>query len=505
LQSLFAEIQEVYLSQPYPWVVGYSGGKDSTCALQLVWHAIAALAPEQRTRTVHVISTDTLVETPVIVNHVTGTLDKIKEGAIAQDMPFEVRMLRPETQDSFWVNLIGKGYPAPNSIFRWCTDRLKIKPSNKFIVEQVAENGEVILVLGVRQGESATRDQVINMHRVPGKKLARHGQLPGAWVFMPIEDFSVDDVWKFLLQTKSPWGGDNRQLANLYQSAQDGECPLVVDSSTSSCGNSRFGCWTCTVVSQDKSMQAVIENGEQWMTPLLEFRDWLADTQDPSKKPEQREYRGRDGRIRFSKGGSVLWRTYTLEFSKEILARLLETQNEVQRYDEEFELISTDELREIRRIWIEERGDWTDSLPVIHSSVTGKRLYWERDDVSAPGELEAQTLRRVAGEFDLPEGLMRELIDAEWQHYGMRRRAKIIDAIGGAFAKDWRSMEQAAQDELIRREEELVAEPIEEYALSDAGLKLVPRDIAGDGIAVSSSEGKPEIIMRIDWKTRKGK
>ncbi len=97
------------------------------------------------------------------------------------------------------------------------------------------------------------------MHRVPGKKLARHGQLRGAWVFMPIEEFDVDDVWRFLLSVKSPWGGDNRQLSNLYQSAQDGECPLVVDDLTPSCGNSRFGCWTCTVVTRDKSMEAVIE------------------------------------------------------------------------------------------------------------------------------------------------------------------------------------------------------------------------------------------------------
>ena len=232
IASILEEIRQTYRDYPYPWVIGYSGGKDSTAALQLVWLALASLEPEERTKPVHVISTDTLVETPVIVDHVNGTLTKIDAAAKEQDLPISSHLLSPTVEDSFWVNLIGKGYPAPNSIFRWCTLRLKIRPSNQFIKDQVSEHGEVILVLGVRMGESATRDQVINMHRVPGKKLARHGQLPGAWVFMPIEEFDVDDVWRFLLTVKSPWGGDNRQLSNLYQSAQDGECPLVVDDLT---------------------------------------------------------------------------------------------------------------------------------------------------------------------------------------------------------------------------------------------------------------------------------
>ncbi len=149
------EIKAVYRDHPYPWVIGYSGGKDSTAALQLVWLALSDLTPEERTKPVHVISTDTLVETPVIVNHVTGTLSLIAEAAAEQDMPFSTHLLSPTVEDSFWVNLIGKGYPAPSSIFRWCTDRLKIKPSNQFIQDQVDEHGEVILVLGVRMGESA--------------------------------------------------------------------------------------------------------------------------------------------------------------------------------------------------------------------------------------------------------------------------------------------------------------------------------------------------------------
>ena len=467
LSNLLEEIRRTYLDNPQPWVIGYSGGKDSTCTLQLVWMALKELPKEQLTKPVYVISTDTLVETPVIVKHVTGTLEAINEAGAEQGLPITATLLRPQIEDTFWVNLIGKGYPAPTSIFRWCTDRLKIKPSNKFILDKVAESGEVILVLGVRRGESATRDNVINNHQITGKRLARHGQLAGAWVFMPIEEFTTDDVWRFLLQVKAPWGGDNRQLANLYQSAQDGECPLVVDTETASCGNSRFGCWTCTVVGADKSMQAVIENGEKWLTPLLNFRDFLASTQNPDMKESTREFRGRDGHIRMSEKGQLRYRTYTLRFSKEMLERLLQAQNEVQQYEPDFELISEAELREVRRLWIKERHDWDDSLPVIHQELTGKRLYWERDDVATPGRLEALALQEAAEEEKIAVELLRKLVDVEWQHHGMRRRASIHKAIENVLNQDWRSFKEV-QEEAGRRQR-AINEPLPNHILTEAG------------------------------------
>lgn len=454
LDEIHEEIRQVYRKNDYPWVVGYSGGKDSTTALQLIWYALSELPEEERTKTVHVISTDTLVETPVIIDRVEETMGKIEQEAKLRGLPFKTHRLSPILDDTFWVNLIGRGYPAPNSIFRWCTERLKIKPSNRFILNQVAEHGEVILVLGSRRGESATRDQVLNMHRVTGYQLARHGQLPGAWVYMPIENFTVDDIWTYLLQVPSPWGGDNRQLANLYQSAQDGECPLVIDTTTPSCGNSRFGCWVCTVVHRDRSMEAMIDSGEEWMIPLLDFRDWLAATQDPEVKPMQREYKGRDGTVKITKDGRLRYRTYTLEFSKEMLERLLETEQTIQEeFDPEFQLISLAELREIRRLWITERQDWDDSLPGIYSDVTGKHQIWEKNFISTPSTLEAEILEEVAQEQEIPVELVRKLLDAEWQHYGMRRRATIHKNIEKIFREDWRSFDQV-QDEVERRKQQ---------------------------------------------------
>jgi len=442
LRELYKEVQRVYLDYSFPWVIGYSGGKDSTTALQIIWYAISELPLEKRTKPIYVISSDTLVETPVIADYISETLNRINAQAQRNLLPIHAQKLSPQITDTFWVNLIGRGYPAPNNLFRWCTDRLKIQPSNCFILEKVAEHGEVILVLGIRQGESATRDQVINMHRVRGFQLARHGQLPGAWVFMPIEQFSTDDVWKYLLQVPSPWGSDNRNLASLYRSAQSGECPLVIDKTTPSCGNSRFGCWTCTVVGRDRSMEAMIDSGEEWMIPLLEFRDWLASTQDPQVKPLQREFKGRDGKVRFTEKGEVLYRTYTLEFSQIMLRKLLVTQQQILSMRPDFELISVEELKEIRRLWLTERQIWGDPLPGICQEVTGKRIVWEAEDIATPGEIEASILAEISNNHDIPLRLLQKLIDAEWQHYGMRRRASIHSKIEKVFTEEWRSLEE---------------------------------------------------------------
>jgi len=197
-------------------------------------------------------------------------------------------------------------------------------------------------------------------------------------------------------------------------------------------------------------MESMIDSGEEWMVPLLEFRDYLASTQDPSVKPAQREFKGRDGRVRI-KGQRLLWRTYTLETSRELLRRLLETQAEVQEYDPDFCLINEEELREIRRLWLAERRDWTDSLPEIYAGVTGGAIDWAYNDLSMPGRLELELLERLAPEYDVPLELVQKLMDAEWQYYGMRRRGLIHKTIKRIFDEDWRSWEEI-QAELARRQ-----------------------------------------------------
>ena len=438
--DIHREIQDVYLENARPWVIGYSGGKDSTTALQLIWYALAELPPEQRKYPVYVISSDTLVETPVIVSYITGTLDRIQQTAREQEMPFQTDIVRPKVDDTFWVNLIGRGYPAPGPRFRWCTDRMKIRPANQFILDRVAEHGEVIMVLGVRRGESATRDQVLNLHRMKDSLLSLHSTLPNAFVYTPVVDFTMEDVWMYLLSNSSPWGGDNRQLVTLYRNTSaQGECPLVVDETTPSCGNSRFGCWTCTVVKKDKAMEGLIDSGEHWMEPLLDFRDLLADTQEPKNKNGIREHRRRNGQITII-NDKLIHGPYTLEFCQELLRRLLATQQQVREDgpDPHIELITDDELEEIRKIWRTERQDWKDAVPQIYAEIVGDRD-WIVDDIITFNEKDKEILAAICDEKGVPITLVSKLLDTEQQMDGMSRRAKIQSRIDEIFHEDWRS------------------------------------------------------------------
>jgi len=448
LANLHREIQAVYLSDNRPWVIGYSGGKDSTTALQLVWYALAELPEEKRTKQIFVISSDTLVETPVIVDYITSTLERINKVAAEKKMPITAFKLTPRIPDSFWVNLIGRGYPAPSTQFRWCTERLKIRTADRFILESVTKYGEVVMILGVRKGESATRDQVMNLYKIEGSKLSHHSRFPQSYVYTPIQEFSVDDVWTYLLQKPSPWGNNNRDLLALYKSAQDGECPLVVDTQTASCGNSRFGCWVCTVVQKDRSMEALIENGEDWLEPLLDFRNELAGTQIPEKKHLYRDHRRMDGKVKAMKKGDewqIIRGPYKFEYQKELLRKLLEAQKSVRKNgpNPDFTLILPEELHEIRRIWMTQKSDWDDSVAKIYKDVTGETLDWTKDDLGTFSKNEQELLQKLCDKRKLPLRLVTKLMDVEQQMQGMTRRSSIYNKIGEVLSEDWLSEEEA--------------------------------------------------------------
>ena len=446
IQAFQDDVQGVYLADNRPWVIGYSGGKDSTATLQLVWQTLADLPPRKRRKTIYVISSDTFVETPVIVGHIDDNLAKINEAARKQGLPFEASKVVPELRNTFWVSLLGKGYPAPSTKFRWCTDRMKIQPANKFILDRVAEFGEVIMVLGARRGESNTRDQVLKNHQIKGSRLRRHRSLTGAFVYSPIEEFSADDVWSYLLQVKSPWGGSNDRLLGMYRSAQSGECPLVVDTSTPSCGNSRFGCWVCTVVQQDHSMESMVENGEEWMQPLLDFRNELATHHNPEVKRQLRSYKRRDGRVSRKADGTLKSPgPYRLQARQDLLRKLLQVQQAVRLEgpDPNATLISLDELQEIRRICDTEEQDWEDSLPRICREFTGVELECVKDDVTNFTIRDQELLFDIAHKHGVHGQLVAKLLDVERELHGMSRRAGIYERIGAVLGEDWLDSEES--------------------------------------------------------------
>ena len=105
INAIKSDIKKLYLSDSLPWVIGYSGGKDSTACLQLIWYAIKELDQDKRTKTIYVISTDTLVENPVVAMWVEVSLEKMRLEALDQKMPIEPKRLTPELSDRFWVNV----------------------------------------------------------------------------------------------------------------------------------------------------------------------------------------------------------------------------------------------------------------------------------------------------------------------------------------------------------------------------------------------------------------
>ena len=460
------EIAELYTADAVPWVVGYSGGKDSTAVLQLVWQALSTLPRDRRSKPVHVISTDTLVENPIVAAWVTKSLESMDAAARDQGLPVTAHRLTPAVEDSFWVNLIGRGYPAPRPKFRWCTERLKIMPSTRFITSVVERHGEAILVLGTRKAESAARARVMEHYERARTRehLSPNGDLPNSYVYTPVEDWTNDDIWMFLMQFQNPWGYDNKDLLGMYQGASpDGECPLVVDTSTPSCGDSRFGCWVCTLVDQDKSMQAMIHNDEEkeWMLPLLELRNRL----DPPKTPEGdrplRDFRRMNGAVQLFHDRPIPG-PYTQEARESWLRQVLEAQHHVRARGPEIvrdiNLITLEELEAIRRIWVVEKHEIEDALPLIYEEIVGVPYPGRRlDDNTALGADEVALLNELCDGNRLHFQLVRELLSLEKRHKSMLRRTGLFDAIEKAFRRSFYTGEEDAVERARQRRDALIA------------------------------------------------
>lgn len=441
IQDSISLIQKIYLEDDRPWVVGYSGGKDSTALVQLVFQALQVLPISKLHKKVYVISSDTLVETPLIISSINSTLMRIQEKALDLGLPFETHKVRPEAEKTFWSSLIGKGYPSPRQKFRWCTDRMKIDPANRFILDKVSTFGDVVMLLGVRDSESASRAQVMESHTVEGKTLMKHSSLSNAYVFAPIRDFTLDDVWGYLLHEPSPWGNDNHQLAALYQNSQSGECPLMVDKeikeSAGSCGNSRFGCWVCTVVQEDKALIGFIDNGEEWLFPLLEFRNWLSGIRDIREYREKRRMNGSIYFVGQDDEKELGLGPFTLEARKMILTRLLKTQEEVSNpYDPYYQLILEEELKVIRKQWIND-GDWEDSLPQIYRNITKKDLDWEYDERPMFENDQITDLEILCKQNDISLELMKKLISIEKNFSGYKIRKGLLHEFDKTLNQDW--------------------------------------------------------------------
>ena len=452
INDVIEEMKVVYKNDNRPWIIGYSGGKDSTVVVQLAFTMLESLAPEERTKPIYIVSSDTLIENPIVLGYLKDASNLINIGAKTKKLPLYAEMVHPDYDNSYWTNIIGKGLPTPTSIrFRWCTERLKIKPSNTFIENKVKENGEVIVLLGVRKAESIARKTRIENRQIDGYLLTPHGSLQNTYVYNPIVDFTTDDVWKTLLSNngRNPWGGDNNELFALYAGSDAGECPFTITKNekgevdSPSCGNSRFGCWICTVVNEDKSLTGFIKNGEDWLQPLLDFREWLLSIRD---KHEYRQQYRRDGNHYYKKLylediplsddlmldkshifvdeenneyivdkdtrpyiNVVGYGPFNFYGRQEILKKLLKTQNIMKQYVD-FDLITIEELEQIDKIWDNEEDLTRRKLVDIYYEITGKKLPWHDFKKPIFDDTTLATIKEFNSKFNLSDHLINKLL-----------------------------------------------------------------------------------------------
>ncbi|MBF0131948.1 MAG: DNA phosphorothioation system sulfurtransferase DndC [Magnetococcales bacterium] len=339
-EKTISALRTLYLRDERPWVVAFSGGKDSTLMAQLVCNMLLELG-SRASKPVHIVSSDTRVEAPNVEEYLAGAIRRIQAFAEASDLPLFARLVQPEPDEGFWGQLIGKGYPSPTRWFRWCTSKMKIRPMRRHIEEITAHHGSVILLLGSRRSESPERAKRMQGRDLTDAGLNPHHEIPNALAATPIMEWTTDEVWEHLLAHAPPWGGDHRALYDLYRQAEGGECPVILDLSQPSCGGNRFGCWTCTVVKLDKSMQGFIDSGEEWMRPLNAFRDRLKAVRE---LPAWRMDRRRSGALTERRQGP-----FTPEKRKLILEELLQLEEKCGKT-----LINDEELGYIQSVWARE-------------------------------------------------------------------------------------------------------------------------------------------------------
>lgn len=454
-EDIIREIMVVYKHDERPWLIGYSGGKDSTLLVALVYEAMKRLrdAGAELSKRVYIITSDTMVENPIVRNYMHSSSNSINEAARRDRLNILATVIYPEEDQTFWSRVIGLGYPTPEPPgFRWCTERLKINPMNTYVNERIKESGEIIILLGVRKGESLTRQKTITAREIEGKLLNMHNDIPNAYVYNPITEIPNDLVWEFLLKgnCKSPWGTDMKYLFNLYQGENLGEEKSVLGEVDRDkipvTGNSRFGCWCCTMVKEDKSLQNFINKsvGEEKriLTLLRDFRNELLEMREDSTL---RDSKRRNGTVYRKADGTLGLGPFTLDARRKILEGLLDLENQTG-----LELITIGELKVIDRMWDEEGDLSCRRLVDSYYKVKGKKLPW--DDYKTPRfDPEAiSAIEEVADKYDIPVELITKLIVSVDENKHITRNNKMQKAFDQIINQNWlhfNTIERVFEDE----------------------------------------------------------
>lgn len=433
-EDIIQEMSIVYQHDNRPWMIGFSGGKDSTMLCCLVMEMIQRLPANKRTKTVYIVSSDTMVENPIVKNYMHKMSKMINEAGAYLNVKADI--IYPKIEDTFWVKVIGLGYPTPEPPgFRWCTERLKIHPMNAYTLEKIKSNGEVILLLGVRKAESTYRANNIRSREIEGKLLVPHNDIENAYVYNPLTEIPNEEVWKFLLKEDgiSPWGSDNKYLFSLYQGENLGEEKSVIGEIDKDkipvTGNSRFGCWICTMVKEDKSLKAFIDRGEKWLIPLRDYRNWLVELRST---PSAREYKRRNGSMYRKADGELGQGPFTMQTRIEMLRRLLKLQVQTG-----LELITMEELKQIDKTWDSEGDLSRRTLVDLYREITGQKLPWDDYKIAVFPEEIIDEIKRQCADNDVEFEMISKLIIEIEANKNYTRSTMVTKAFDRILNQGW--------------------------------------------------------------------
>ena len=414
IQFVKERLKKEYLADSRPWVVTFSGGKDSTTVLHLVIDMLIEMRADgaKQIKKLYVVSSDTGVEMPLIEDYVGNKLEQIRTFAKKEKLDVHVEKLSPKVTESFWTLLLGKGYPSPNQTFRWCTDRMKIRPATHFLKSLSDRNESILMLLGVRSDESISRAASIEKRNENHRNFSMHPDIPNAFVYSPIKDWTNGEVWTFLRDTTAPWGEHDDMMVLYDKGSGEGDCNVALNPESQSCGKTRFGCWVCTVVSKDKSMANMLKNEEdKWMEPLHDFRNLLEEYREPNSG--KRQPRRRNGQKSIG--------PFKLETRKELLEKLLETEQGLKDKLAGKTLIKDEEIVQVQIEWLND-GDFFESAIALAKKY-GREVDYE--SVKAFNDDEQEYIDNICKENDINKELIDHIMQCEhsFRHHSIRAKA----------------------------------------------------------------------------------
>lgn len=332
IKEAIQQTQKYFMEDSIQWIVGYSGGKDSSLVIKILLTALKDI-PDKFKKDLLILYCDTGVEIPTLKKYITDSLRSIEAEGENLGIKIRCEAVRPPVSNRYFVKVIGRGYPPPSNKFRWCTDKLRIDPIQTVIKKRVGDSDSIV-VLGTRYDESAERDRILSKHATDKENVFLQAGHRQTKIFCPIANFSTEDVWSGLVSLSEIRSIDISKLASIYKSIS-GECPVIKLPDTNPCSKGRFGCWTCTVVRKDKATENLILNGHTNLQPLYDFRKWLLEIRDLTTY-----------RCTIRRNGARGLGPFRIKARREILKELLKAQG-----NSGFKLITNEELTAIHELW----------------------------------------------------------------------------------------------------------------------------------------------------------